>query len=373
MYNQIIRNIFKNIVGFSTKRKILVIESDDWGSIRTKDKYAYDTMLGAGLDVDKNPFTMFDALESNDDLSRLYEVLTKYKDGNGRNPVFTPMYIMANPNFEAIKSNRFTKYEFEHFFETSKKYPNHDQIELLIEQGINAKIFMPELHGREHINAPRWMRLLQKEDKVAIISFNNYSFGAMAFNGIITDPYLNTFAAEFPEEINYVQENLTDAVKMFKETFGYAPSHFIEPNEYGPIEIEKILHDLEIQYILRAKFTKYSNYHNTFTKNHFHWLGKQNKWKQTYITRNCTFEPLRPLDLDDVVASCLSEIENSFFWGKPAIISSHRASYVGSISEDNQLNGLHQLDCLLKNIVKKWPEVEFMSSTELGNYIKSTS
>jgi hypothetical protein len=110
MYNQIIRNIFKNIVGFSTKRKILVIESDDWGSIRTKDKYAYDTMLGAGLDVDKNPFTMFDALESNDDLSRLYEVLTKYKDGNGRNPVFTPMYIMANPNFEAIKSNRFTKY-----------------------------------------------------------------------------------------------------------------------------------------------------------------------------------------------------------------------------------------------------------------------
>lgn len=369
MFKIELRKSLKNIVGYRTERKIVVIESDDWGSIRTKDKIAFDSMLDKGLDVDKNSYTMYDALESNDDLTSLFEILVKYKDCHGKHPVFTPMYIMANPDFEAIRSNGFSKFEFEHFLETCKKYPNHDEVGSLIQQGINAKIFMPELHGREHLNAPRWLRMLQKHDKVASISFENESFGAMAFNGKKTVPYLNTFTAEFPNEIAYVRENLSDAVRMFTETFGYEPSHFIEPDDFGPFEIESILHELGVRYLLRAKSTKYANYHNTFTRKYFHWIGKRNKWNQVYLTRNCTFEPHRPLDLKDVVASCINEIENAFFWKKPAVIISHRASYIGSINKNNQINGLKQLDILLKTIVSKWPEVEFMTSTELGDII----
>ena len=221
------RNYFKNLLGFSTKRKLLVIESDDWGSIRTKDKIAYERMLSRGLDVDENSYTQFDSLESNDDLTRLFEVLTKFKDCNGRYATFTPMYIMANPNFDAISANGFTKYEYDVFTETYKKYPNHDRVANLIQEGINERIFLPELHGREHINAPRWMRLLQNKNSVVRISFENESIGASRLHGNLSSPYLNTFTAELANDLSYVQKSLTDAVGIFKASFGYSPNHFI--------------------------------------------------------------------------------------------------------------------------------------------------
>lgn len=175
---------------------------------------------------------------------------------------------------------------------------------------------------------------------------------------------------QFPEDIEYVKESLGDAVKMFSETFGYKPEHFIEPDAYGPFEIEEILHKLGIKFLLRAKFTAYSNYNDTKTKEYFHWIGKRNKWGQIYLTRNCTFEPHTNQNAD-WVGSCLKEIEAAFLWRKPAVIISHRASYIGSIDEKNQIYGLKKLNELLSKIIKKWPDVEFMTSMELGNYIVS--
>ncbi|RZK11777.1 MAG: hypothetical protein EOO43_19095, partial [Flavobacterium sp.] len=339
-----LRNHLKNVVGFTTKRKIVVIESDDWGSIRTKNKLAYENMLTAGLDVDKNSYTMHDALESNQDLEGLFTVLTRYKDSNGRYPVFTPMYIMGNPNFELIRKNGCSEYEFEHFLDTCKRYPNRNRVSRLIQQGIESSFFLPELHGREHINAPRWMRLLQRNEKVIMTSFDNESFGASAFQNERTPPYLCTFTPEFESDLEYVKNSLQDAVEMFNSTFGYSPKHFIEPDDYGPLEIEEILQKLGVKFLLRAKITRYSNYNNTHTRKYFRWVGQRNKWNQIYLTRNCTFEPHRPLTESDVVGACLNEIQTAFTWRKPAIVISHRASYVGSLSSKNQKNGLKQLD-----------------------------
>lgn len=368
MFTSQIRNHLKNIVGFTTNRKIVVIESDDWGSIRTRSKNDYNSMLKSGLKLDNNSYTMYDALESNSDLERLFEVLAGYKDKNGRYPVFTPMYIMANPDFNRIEKDGFNNYHFEHFLETCKHYPNHDKVGELIQQGIKNKIFVPALHGREHINAKRWLRLLQSGHEGILLQFRHQSIGGNFNKGIEIPMYLGTFDPQLPEDINYVKSSLKDAVRMFEETFGYPPEHFIEPNEYGPIEIEKILSDLGIKFLLRAKFTTYSNYNDTKTKSYFHWIGKKNKWGQVYLTRNCTFEPHTSFNTD-WVNTCLKEIDTAFFWNKPAIIISHRASYIGSLSQKNQDNGLFKLRALLKSIIKKWPDVEFMTSMEVGHMI----
>ena len=50
----------------------------------------------------------------------------------------------------------------------------------------------------------------------------------------------------------------------------------------------------------------------------------------------------------------------NFFTNQPAIISNHRASFVGGISVLNRDNGLQSLDLLLKSILSKWPDVEFV-------------
>ena len=93
-------------------QKVVVIESDDWGSIRTSNRKAYNTLVQDGYDMSKSPYTL-DALESNEDLNKLYSVLNSVSDSQGNPACFTANMIMANPDFMAIEKNNFSKYNSE--------------------------------------------------------------------------------------------------------------------------------------------------------------------------------------------------------------------------------------------------------------------
>ena len=69
-----------NIPGWRTKRHIVVIESDDWGSIRMSSKESFERLRAAGIPVDKSHYNINDALECNQDLEELFNVLVRYKD-----------------------------------------------------------------------------------------------------------------------------------------------------------------------------------------------------------------------------------------------------------------------------------------------------
>ncbi len=92
-----------NIPGKRLGKKLLVFESDDWGSLRIPDAKAFDTMVTDGLISANDPFSKYDALETRDDLHALFTVLKKYKDKKGNHPVFTANMVMANPDFDKIK------------------------------------------------------------------------------------------------------------------------------------------------------------------------------------------------------------------------------------------------------------------------------
>lgn len=61
-----------------------------------------------------------------------------------------------------------------------------------------------------------------------------------------------------------------------------------------------------------------------------------------------------------VVSGCLKNIEASFRMHAPAIVSTHRVNFVGSLESTHRDDALQQLKELLNEIVKHWPEVEFM-------------
>ena len=113
----LIRNL-SNIPGWSTRRKIVVIESDDWGSVRMSSKQAFERLKQAGIDESNNHYNINDALECNRDLELLYEMLLKHKDMNGLHPVMTGVNIVANPHFEKIKASNYSDYYFEPVSET---------------------------------------------------------------------------------------------------------------------------------------------------------------------------------------------------------------------------------------------------------------
>jgi hypothetical protein len=104
----ITRNLL-NMYGCKTTRKIVVIESDDWGTVRVSGKEAYDHFVKNNLPVDTCPYNCNDMLEGNDDMELLYETLSSVKDKNGNPAIITANNIVANPVFDKIKESGFTK------------------------------------------------------------------------------------------------------------------------------------------------------------------------------------------------------------------------------------------------------------------------
>jgi len=91
----------------------------------------------------------------------------------------------------------------------------------------------------------------------------------------------------------------------------------------------------------------------------------------TYEVRNVVFEPTDDRGFD-WVDYAFKQIQTAFFWHRPAIISSHRVNFCGHIDPKNRKMGIDALKVLLQRIVKKWPEIEFMSADQLGDLITET-
>lgn len=354
-----------NSIGWSTKRRIVVIESDDWGSIRMPSNTARERLEKLGVDLNSGAesyrYSKYDTLASDSDMEALYSSLAKVKDQSGRSPVFTAIALSANPDFEKISADNYSMYHYESIESTFAKYNLNTTLDLWKEGEAN-RLFVPEFHGREHINVPAWIRQLQAGNKHVIEAFN---YGMWAIS--IPDQRIDFQAAydlELWEDLPVHHETIRSGLQLFEKVFSRKATYFVPPN--GPFNNQLFATAKEggIELISSAKLQK-EVFGSGKTKLRFHWLGKQNGQKQITITRNCFFEPSDPTK--DWVRTCLSEVELAFQYNKPAVISSHRVNYIGGLSEENRVKGLSELSSLLNSVVKKYPDVEFMTSVELGN------
>lgn len=363
-----------NIPGWRTKRHIVVIESDDWGSIRMSSKEAFDRMLKAGMPVDKNHYNLYDSLECNDDLEQMYETLSKFKDSTGRHPVITGVNVVANPDFEKIKTNNFSEYIYEPYTETCKRYSNHDRVYDLWKEGIDKRLMVPIFHGREHLNAQFWMRALKDKNKSTLVGFENEVTGMPGIKGEKLPDFQAAFQIDTINDLVYQKEVLKTGLDLFEELYGYRSRYFVPTN--GPFNntLEKDLNEHGVKYINTGKKQK-EPLGNGQYKINTRFIGDKNQYGQIYITRNCFFEPSssgfeKPANTD-WINNCLKEIEIAFIWRKPAVVSSHRVNYIGYLHPENRERSLKQLSELLGKMLKRWPDIEFMTSSELGDLITS--
>lgn len=368
--HRLFRNL-SNIPGWTTNRKIVVFESDDWGSIRMSSKESRDELMRYGFDFQYQAFNLFDRIESNEDLEMLFDTLTKFRDKNDNHPVFTAVNIVANPDFDKIKASEFSEYFFEPFTETLKSYSDADKVYELYKTGIKQKVFVPVFHGREHLNVQRWMRVLQSGNESIHKAFNQRVTSVFeGAKGEFLGDFQAAFDPDFPEDINYMHNVLAEGLELFEKLWGYKSGYFVPTN--GPFNnsLESTLHKYDVRFILAERIQN-EPFGNSKYKKHIHYIGQKNKFNQHYITRNGFFEPgIMQGNLNvDPVGACLKSIERAFRWGKPAVISTHRVNYIGSIDADNRANTLTLLTELLKKIVAIWPDVEFCTSTELGDMI----
>ncbi len=366
----VVKNL-SNIPGWRTKRHLVVFESDDWGSIRTTSIDAVERLSAKGIDfksLDALRYSYNDTLASADDLNALFDVLLSVKDFSNHPAVLTAVSLVANPDFIKIRNSGFQKYYFEPFTETFNRFPGCEDSFELWKQGIGEGIFIPQFHGREHLNITAWMHALKNKHSETLEVFNEGMWGYVnSFYDGRKINYQEAFNIHDPGEIPFLEEVLKDGLNMFERLFGYRAKLFVAPNGVFSNKLEECLALNGITCISQSKIQNEALGYGK-TRKVIHYLGMKNKFGQIYLTRNCFFEP-GSLEKKDWIASCMKDIKIAFNWHKPAIISSHRVNYTGSLNINNRKSSLKQLKELLLLIKNRWPDVEFMSSDQLGALI----
>ncbi len=361
---------FKNsLKDWSTKRKIIVIESDDWGSIRMPSISAQENLKNNGIAIDKCPFLKYDNFDRVDDFKAIEKSFDEFYSLVGKRPLITANYILANPDFEKIKNSNYLKYYRKYFWEELEQKDELDlykkQLNSLIEKGY----FKPQLHGMEHVQVPYWMSQLQNKSKETVVAFENMVYGiSTTVTSEKRETYLaalNYFSQDEFEEFMLVA--LQDASKAFYDFFGFKSLSFIAPNYVWSDRVEKTLEKEGVRVIQSSRFQNLPKAYGAKVVRHF--IGEKNKNNQIYLVRNAIFEPSTMNNKSNAEAQCFSQIKNAFRFNKPAIISIHRLNFMGGFDKKNQAENLEILNQLLLKIIAKYPEVEFMSSDQLGDII----
>ena len=354
---------YVSIRGYHTSRRLIVIESDDWGSIRMPSRAVFEKLQRLGDTPERDAFLSNDCLESRQDLESLFQVLRSVRDKGGRPAVITANFATANPDFDRINPQKGI-YHCESILDTYRRYYPADDVFSCVKEGIAEGVFFPQLHCREHLNVNRWMKALQDQRLDVRTAFENRTIGIGAsFSQDNRFGYMDAFntVGSTDEELAAILE---DAAERFRSLFGFGSETFVASCFVWNPALEKKQMELGIKGIQSATWQNVP----TGTQGQYrlrrriHFTGEKNRFGQVYTVRNCTFEPAYQQDPEESVQRCLKEIGRSFADRKPAIITSHRFNYIREINPQNAERNLAGLRELLTQIVRRYPDAEFVTS-----------
>lgn len=361
----------KNIPGPVVDKKLVVIECDDHGGIRMPSAESMKQMMAAGVHITPSRYNLLDTLEDDEDLTALFEVLQSVKGADGKSAVMSPFVNVANPDFEKIKASGYTEYFYEPFPATYKKYGRSANMMAIWKQGIEAGIFTPEFHGREHVSVQPWLKKLQEGD-IQLQHALSYGFVAVGkVKGI--HEYAQEFRPEFyfteKRQESFLHKSITEGIALFENIFGYTPSSFMPSNSVFHPAFEETVFQSGVPFVVVSLKNPTPGAGGQLTFSNFMMRQKIQKGKLNFYIRNCAFEPT-----DSKYASTdvtLRQVAAAFRWKKPAIISTHRVNFTGAISKSNRDKGLKELQLLLRSIIAKWPDVHFVSTASMCKQLKN--
>jgi len=358
----------KNIPGWSTKRRILVIESDDYGSIYMPSSIAYEKISAYDINVKQSNSCRLDNLETSADMECLLEFCNNTKDFQGQPLRYTPFFNPANADTEKLFDSSQSEYSYLDYEQTQLRYNHNFEVMRMWEEGIKSKIILPEYHGREHVNVPLLMRLLKEDTE-----FRKYVQEGFLFPKIDNKFGTETLRAAYffanDREKDYLKESLVDGINLFKSLFNYTPTVFCPSNGVFHDDFKTLLSNAGVKATVESGVRKVPDGNGgSYTKRKFIFGKHEKQYHLLRYSRNVTFEPTRD-GIDKSVSRAFAQMEFAFRWNKPVVVATHRVNFGGGFFEENRRVGLKALALLISKAQKRWPNLEFMSSSELTNLI----
>ena len=359
-----IRSLVKTFLmkkGLKTNKKIVVFESDDWGSDRNFSKENLDKLLLMHPEFMPDCYQKFDTLETEDDVRELKNVLLSYLGADNRPAVFTLNFATFNLDVDEMKNAKLKEIKFIPFQLYYKIKNGNEKVLEEVLDGKSKNCFSYELHSREHINSGTLLSDIKEGNKLVADAFN------LKIVGVNSENYCGM------DVLNTSNKNslkiLGDAMDEFRKVFGKTSESYIAPCYVWKPSDEKVLEKLGVKY-LQGKIFQNLPINKDRYKKKCHKFGEKSKNANLYyFYRNCFFEPtrdrLKGKSDDEILKKTMQEIGIAFRCKKPAVVCTHRVNYVGGIVKENRISNLKLLKQLLEQIKQKYPDVIFKSSTKM--------
>ncbi len=355
------------ILSYKTTRKIVVLESDDWGSERIPNSEVRNNLLRAGVNMEGNPHSRYDTLERIDDLYRIEELLINIFNKYNIKVKLTFNFNTANPDFDLIKQNGFEKYFYKTFDQTYLSRDENSSVLNKILSLIDNGFIVPQYHGREHINVNYWLDALRSGNSFFLHAFDQGTYAIDLVNGNRNRKNLMA-SLEYENNVHerFVKSSIRDGHDIFYRIFGFSSKTFVAPRYVWDASIENCLSELGFTHIQTSMY-QLERKNSTYMKR-FHYSGQQSSNKELkYLTRNVYFEPA--YGSIDWLNNALEKVNLAFTFHTPAIISMHRINFVGGIRQDIRDKNLMEFKILLETLIRKYPNIEFLSSNELSEIV----
>jgi peptidoglycan/xylan/chitin deacetylase (PgdA/CDA1 family) len=369
------RQFLKNLLGWSTRRKLLVLSFDDYGVVRVASREALARARQWGLPVE-NRFDELDALESRTDIEAMVDTLDCVRDKHNRPAVLSPFFIPMNLDFEAANESGLEDIRLEALDFTYQKLADHSPEAYggawdAWQEAVKSGLFVPALHGCQHWSSALFRHYLahDRSQMERILSLRSYAWlPPSSFANV--DP-MQGCAFQQAQELDAIHQELERGVREFTRLLGAPPKYFNAPGGNESCRTHEVLARNGIRYIDVPRVMREHLGDGRVRRRFFH-TGKRNRAGLTYIVRNVVFEPTFG-DGGTAVDQALKQIAAAFRMQRPAVVSSHRVNFGGEIDPNNRRLGLERLGELLRSATRLWPDIEFISADELGGCIAADS
>jgi hypothetical protein len=344
------KNLFTK--GFFFDRPLLLIQSDDWGRVGTRDQDGLEELKEAGLVPGENPYDFY-SLETSDDVAMLAAMLQAHRDSVSRSPVLAMYFVVSNVDFENAAASGYQQIPMRSL---SQGLPGRWRRPGLL-QAYRAAVAQgtvyPALHGTTHFCRFPVERELKSEGPRGELlralwkSETPYIFWRMPWIGYeYWDP------GRRPEERHLSADlqlaGIREAVRGFQEIFDTAPLSACAPGYRADGNTHKAWRHCGVNVAQSGS--------DGIVAPRFDDQGILN------IYRNIDFEPA--LDKSFSVQRSLRIAAESFARGIPAVLSIHSINFHSSLKNyrSSTLSFLHEF---LTEIEKKFPNLLYVHDTDL--------